>query len=57
MRFGKKRILSPRLVAAGLAAIFLGFVGMAMLTGHWHSDIPPSVYFDLIPRAGEFGHP
>lgn len=57
MRFGKKRILSPRLAAIGLAAIFLGFVGAAMATGHWHTNIAPDVYFELIPRAQEFGHP
>ncbi len=57
MRFGRKRILSARLVAMGLAGIFLGFVATAMVTGHWHTNISPSVYFELIPRAQEFSHP
>ncbi len=57
MRFGKKRILSPRLVAIGLAAIFLGFVATAMVSGHWHTRISPDLYFELIPRAQDFGHP
>jgi len=57
MRFGKKRILSAQWVALGLAAIFLGFVATAMATGHWHTNIAPDVYFQLIPRAEEFGHP
>jgi len=26
-------------------------------TGHWHSNIPSQVHFDLIPRAHEFSHP
>ena len=43
--------------AAALAVIFFGFVGYARLTGHWHSNIPSQVYFDLVPRASEFSHP
>jgi len=43
--------------AAALAVIFFGFVGYAQWTGHWHSNIPSQVYFDLIPRAHEFSHP
>ena len=43
--------------AAALAVIFLGFVGYAQWTGHWHSNIPSQVYSDLIPRAHEFSHP
>ncbi len=57
MRFGERRVLSARLVAMGLAAIFLGFVVTAMVSGHWRTDIPPDVYFELIPRAQEFSHP
>ncbi len=57
MRFGKKRILNARLVAIGLAAIFLGFVATAMVSGHWHTNIAPSTYFELIPNAQEFSHP
>lgn len=57
MRFGKERILSARLAAIGLAAIFLGFVAAAMVSGHWHTNIAPDLYFELIPRAEEFGHP
>ena len=43
--------------AAALAVILFGFVGYAQWTGHWHSNIPSQVYFDLIPRAHEFSHP
>jgi polyferredoxin len=57
MRFGRKRILSARLMGFSVAAIFLGFVGMAMLTGNWHTELADWIYFDLIPRAHEFGHP
>jgi polyferredoxin len=57
MRFGKKRILSARLMAMGLAAIFLGFVGTAMVSGHWQTSIPADVYFELVPNARQFTHP
>ncbi len=53
----RKRKLPAWALAAGLAAIFVGLTGYARWTGHWHTDIPSQVYFDLIPRAREFGHP
>jgi hypothetical protein len=40
-----------------MAAIFFGLVLAARLTGRWHSLIPDSVYFELIPHASEFTHP
>jgi polyferredoxin len=55
---GRRRtVLSSWAVAAGVLAIFLGLVGTARATGHWHTSVPDSVYFDLIPHASEFGHP
>jgi hypothetical protein len=44
-------------IAAGVAVIFLGVVVYARLTGHWHTDLPQSIYRDLVPRANEFSHP
>ncbi len=44
-------------VAVGIAALFVGVCGYARLTGHWHTDLPSSTYFELIPRANEFTHP
>jgi polyferredoxin len=44
-------------VAAGAAAVFIGICGYARLTGHWHTNIPGSAYFRLIPHASEFSHP
>jgi polyferredoxin len=44
-------------VAAGIAALFLGVCGYARLTGHWHTKLPSSTYFELIPHANEFTHP
>jgi polyferredoxin len=48
----------PAWAFAGIMAVlFFGFVGYARWSGFWHTHLPDSVYFDLIPRAGEFGHP
>jgi len=44
-------------LAAGIAAVFLGLVGFARLTGHWHTEIDPRVYFQFVPRAVELEHP
>ncbi len=52
-----KRAIPSWAMAAGIAVIFLGIVGIAKLTGHWHTKIPPELYQDLILRADEFSHP
>jgi polyferredoxin len=44
-------------VAAGIAALFLGTYALARWTGHWNTDLPAGVYFELIPHANEFEHP
>lgn len=44
-------------VAAGIAALFLCTCGYARLTGQWHTSLPASTYFELIPHANEFTHP
>lgn len=58
---GRKRLFlqqrRPWAIGAALALLFFGFVGMAKVTGHWHTPIPDDVYQRLIPHAGEFGHP
>jgi polyferredoxin len=43
-------------VAVGIATLFLGICGYARWTGHWQSNIPSQVYFELIPHANEFEH-
>jgi polyferredoxin len=53
----RRKALPAWAVAAGVLAIFLGLAGTARATGHWHTVVPDALYFDLIPRAGEFGHP
>ncbi len=43
--------------AAGVAALFLGIVGFAKTEGYWKSEIPRSVYQQLVPHANEVSHP
>jgi polyferredoxin len=50
------RVLEPRMVAAVLAVIFFGLIGVARATGHWQTDIPRHVYMQLVPHADDFGH-
>ncbi|HEY3442802.1 MAG TPA: 4Fe-4S binding protein [Paludibaculum sp.] len=45
------------LMAAGVAVIFLGVVGLAKATGHWDTAVPDWMYTELIPRAHELSHP
>jgi len=55
---GTRRIPLPAwAVAAAVLTLFLGLVGTAHATGHWQTTLPDSVYFELIPHAGEYGHP
>jgi polyferredoxin len=49
--------LPPWAVALGIVVLFLGIVGYARVAGHWHTSLPDSVYFDLVPHANEFAHP
>lgn len=44
-------------MAAAIAIIFFGLVGYVKLTGHWNTQLPQQVYFQLVPRAGEQHHP
>jgi polyferredoxin len=57
MSLPRRRRIPAWLLAAGVAAVFLGAVAWAQWSGHWHSGVPSQVYFDLIPRAQEFTHP
>jgi polyferredoxin len=44
-------------IAAGVALLFLGITGYARLAGHWHTNLPDRIYFELVPAANEFTHP
>ena len=43
--------------AAGVAVLFFGIVGFAKTEGYWKSDIPHSVYRQIVPHANEASHP
>jgi polyferredoxin len=47
----------PWALAAAIFIIFMGIVGYARVAGYWHTSLPDTVYFDLVPRASEFAHP
>ncbi len=51
MSAARRRPLPAWALAAGIAALFLGFVGFAQLTGHWHTDVDPQRYREIIPRV------
>jgi len=57
MSAARRRPLPGWALAAGIAALFLGLVGVAQLTGHWRTDVDPQLYRQLIPRASELTHP
>jgi polyferredoxin len=44
-------------VAVGVLGLFAGVYTYGQLSGHWHTDLPARVYFDLVPHANEFVHP
>jgi polyferredoxin len=53
----RRRVLSPATVAMFLAVLFFGVVGYAKITGHWRTDLPRSVYMELVPHANQVTHP
>lgn len=56
LKVGRRRV-PPLAVAVGVTALFLGLVGYARLTGRWATPTDEAVYFDLVPKASDFGHP
>jgi polyferredoxin len=57
LRSGRGRRVPAWKVGFTIAAIFLGIVGVARLNDRWHTRLPESVYFELVPRANQFPHP
>jgi polyferredoxin len=53
----RRTAVPPWALAAAVLIVFLGVVGYARVSGHWHTVLPDAVYFDLVPRADEFAHP
>jgi polyferredoxin len=52
-----RRAASPLVVAALLACIFFGFTAYAKASGHWQTNLPRSVYVELVPSANQLSHP
>ena len=52
-----RKKISAVQVAAGVAVIFVIVVGLARVTGHWHTDVPDATLFELIPNASTLSHP
>jgi polyferredoxin len=53
----RRRRVPAWVVAAGVAALFVGVCGYARWSGYWHTDLPARVYFELIPNANGYSHP
>ena len=52
-----RRAVPAWAIAAAVAGLFLGICGYARWSGHWRTDLPSQIYFELIPHANEFTHP
>ena len=52
-----RRALGPLAVTAVLAYIFFGAVLYARATNHWQSNIPASIYLELVSHSRQVGHP
>jgi polyferredoxin len=52
-----KRRLTAVQIAGGVWVIFLTAVLVAKATGHWHSGIDETIFYDLLPKASQLSHP
>jgi polyferredoxin len=50
------RRIGPLAMAAIIAYIFFGLILWARATNHWQTEVPRSVYMQLVPNANELGH-
>ncbi len=57
MTVPRRKRLPAWVMAAGIAALFLGVVSYAKWSGHWNGSVSAEVYRELIPRTQEFAHP
>ena len=53
----RRRALTALTVCGVLAYIFFGLVLFARATSHWQTNLPRSVYMQLVPRANQLTHP
>jgi polyferredoxin len=53
----RRRAITPLAFCAILAYIFFGVVLFARATNHWQTNLPQSIYMQLVPRANQLTHP
>jgi hypothetical protein len=52
-----RRAVTPLAMTALLAVIFFGVVLFARATNHWRTNVPSTVYQQLVPNADAASHP
>ncbi len=53
----RRRAIRPIAMAAVLACIFFGLVVAAKTSGHWQTNLPRTIYMDLVSHANNATHP
>jgi len=53
----RHRVVAPLAVAGILAGIFFATVLVARATHHWQTEVPRSIYLNLVPHANDVAHP
>jgi polyferredoxin len=54
---GWKGTIAAWAMAVCIAAVFLGLVGYARVSGHWQTRVPNAIYLRLVPNANSERHP
>jgi polyferredoxin len=54
---GLRRVVPAWQLSAGIAVIFCGLVAYAKLSGHWQTQLPDQVFWELVPSADQQQHP
>ena len=57
MSLPRRKRVPARMMAAGVASLFLSVYLYGLWTGHWNTGLPEQLYFRLVPHADEFAHP
>jgi hypothetical protein len=50
------RALQPRTVVLILCIVFFGLITAARITHHWQTNLPRSIYQQLVPHADDYTH-
>jgi hypothetical protein len=53
----KRKAVNPVLFACLIIAIFFGSIGIAQLTGRWHSAVAYEEYQRIVPQTAHLDHP